>query len=68
MDAATTVCIGNGRNDTGMLKIARLGIVVVQQEGMAVAALLAADVVASNIVAALDLLLIPKRLVTTLRV
>ena len=61
------VCIGNGRNDSLMLAVAALGIVVLQEEGAAVKSLLAADVAAPDILAALDLLLQPKRLVATLR-
>jgi soluble P-type ATPase len=61
------VCIGNGRNDQLMLKRAALGVAVMQEEGGAVEALLAADVVASRITDALDLLLHPLRLTATLR-
>jgi P-type E1-E2 ATPase len=62
-----TVCIGNGRNDRLMLKEAALGIAVLEGEGAAVETVTAADVVAPNILAALDLLLRPLRLVATLR-
>ena len=62
-----TVAIGNGRNDRSMLAAAVLGIVVIEGEGAAAAALLAADVVAPGILPALDLLLNPLRLVATLR-
>ncbi len=62
-----TVCIGNGRNDRLMLKAAALGIAVLQEEGAAVESLLAADLVAPSILAALDLLLHPLRLAATLR-
>ena len=64
---ANSVAIGNGRNDALMLKEAALGIAVMQTEGAATAALLAADVVTSEIVDALDLLLHPDRLKATLR-
>lgn len=67
LNPATCVCIGNGRNDRLMLKTATLGIVVLQEEGTSVSALTAADVVCSNILAALDLLNHPDRLVATLR-
>ncbi len=67
LDPETTVCIGNGRNDRLMLKEAVLGIAVLQAEGAAMETLMAADVVAPNIVAALDLLGQPLRLVATLR-
>ena len=62
-----TVCIGNGRNDRLMLKEASLGIAVALDEGAAVEAIRAADVVCTGIDAALDLLLNPLRLVATLR-
>jgi soluble P-type ATPase len=63
----TTVCVGNGRNDRLMLLEAGLGIAVVQAEGAAVQTILAADVLAPDILAALDLLTHPLRLVATLR-
>lgn len=62
-----TVSIGNGRNDRLMLKISAIGLVVVQDEGAAVEAVLGADVVLPNISTALDLLVNPLRLVATLR-
>jgi soluble P-type ATPase len=49
-----------------MLKEAALGIAVVLGEGAAVEALLAADVAAPSIIAALELLTNPLRLVATL--
>lgn len=61
------VAIGNGRNDALMLQKAALGIAVVQTEGAAASALLAADVVTPGIIEALDLLLHPDRLRATLR-
>lgn len=63
----SAVCIGNGRNDRLMLKEAALGIAVMQKEGLALDALLAADLAVSDIVDALELLLQPLRLVATLR-
>lgn len=67
LGAARCVCIGNGRNDRLMLAHAAIGIAVVQQEGAAVETLLAARVAATDISAALGLLLNPTRLVATLR-
>jgi P-type E1-E2 ATPase len=64
---AGCVAVGNGRIDVPMLTLARLGIAVVLAEGAAGAALLAADVVCTDIRDALDLLLLPGRLVATLR-
>jgi len=63
----STVCIGNGRNDRLMLKAAALGISVIQEEGAAVEAIIAADVVSPNILDALHLLSHPLRLIATLR-
>ncbi len=63
----STVCIGNGRNDRLMLKAAALGISVIQEEGAAVEAITAADVVSPNILDALHLLSHPLRLIATLR-
>ena len=67
LGAERTACIGNGRNDSAMLGLARLGIAVVQQEGAAVESLLAADVACCDIRHALGLLLNPLRLTATLR-
>ena len=63
-----SVCaVGNGAIDAAMLRDAALAIAVLGGEGLATSALNAADVVVPNINAALDLLLIPLRLVATLR-
>ena len=61
------IAIGNGRNDQGMLRAARLGICITGPEGAAVQAVNAADIVTPDIYSALDLLLNPKRLIATLR-
>jgi soluble P-type ATPase len=62
-----TVCIGNGNNDRLMLQSAALAIAVIQQEGAALAALQACDVIVRDIADALELLLNPTRLIATLR-
>jgi soluble P-type ATPase len=59
--------VGNGANDASMLEGAALGICVIGPEGSAVDALMKADVVVTDIRAALELLLNPKRLIATLR-
>jgi P-type E1-E2 ATPase len=59
--------IGNGANDALMLREAALGIGVIGQEGCAATILKEADIVVTDIVDALELLLYPKRLVATLR-
>jgi soluble P-type ATPase len=67
LGAPSTVAIGNGMNDEGMLHEAVLGILVVGQEGAAVRSLLAADLVVTSIQDGLDLLRFPTRLIASLR-
>ncbi len=59
--------IGNGHNDFHMLKEAAVGIAVVGPEGAHPETIAAADVVCVGINQALDLLLNPKRLASTLQ-
>jgi len=61
------ISIGNGSNDALMLKSAALGIVVLQKEGASVKAIIDADIVCNNILDALDLLINPLRIASTLR-
>jgi soluble P-type ATPase len=67
LGSANSVAIGNGRNDALMMQQAALGIAVMQTEGAATAALLAAEVVTPGIIDALDLLIHLNRLKATLR-
>jgi soluble P-type ATPase len=67
LDAASTMAIGNGRNDRFMVREAALGIVVINGEGVARETLLNADVVCDNILDALAFFTEPRRLVATLR-
>ena len=62
-----TACIGNGRNDRLMLRESALGIAVILGEGAARESLEAADVVCTDILAALDLFRNPLRMTATLR-
>ena len=68
-DLDPTICaaMGNGRNDVLMLAEASLGIGLIQQEGAFPGILTTADVVSTNILNALDLLINPLRLAATLR-
>jgi len=66
LGATRTVAIGNGVDDAPMLEEAGLGICVIGKEGTSVEALKKADVVVSNILDALDLLLKPLRQKATL--
>lgn len=63
----STASIGNGRNDRIMLKKSALGIAIIQQEGASLDAVMAADIVSTSILQALDLFLNPDRLIATLR-
>jgi soluble P-type ATPase len=67
LGAGSVVSMGNGRNDGPMLKVSRLGIALVQEEGASVATLVSADIVCKEISHALALLIHPERLVATLR-
>lgn len=67
LGAATVVAIGQGANDAEMLAEAAIGIVVLGEEGLAVEALVRADLVMTNIYEALNLLEFPARLVASLR-
>ena len=67
LGAAETIAVGNGRNDRLMLKTAKLGILVIQQEGAAGTALGNADIIVPDILSALKLFFEPKRLIASLR-
>lgn len=67
VDPAVTATIGNGQNDQAMFSASALAIAVLGQEGVCVKSLLAADIVVSSPLDAMELLLKPKRLVATLR-
>jgi soluble P-type ATPase len=60
-------CIGNGRNDRLMLRMAGVGIAVLQAEGASAEAVAAADLLVPSVTAALDLFLQPRRLMASLR-
>jgi len=67
LGAEKCIAVGNGFNDHLMLRDARLGIGVIQAEGAAAATLQHADIICTDICAALDLFLKPQRLYATLR-
>jgi len=62
-----TVSMGNGVNDRLMLKASALGVAVIQGEGAAFETIASADVVCTDILSALSLLIHPLRLIATLR-
>ena len=61
------VAIGNGNNDTLMLKNAKLGIAVSGEEGLSSKACFNSDIIAKNIDSAIDMILNEKRIIATLR-
>ncbi len=67
LGSAGVVAVGNGMNDVGMLKEAALAITVMDQEGLAVAALMASQVVTDSVYEALEMLKHTTRLIATLR-
>lgn len=67
LGAGKVVAVGNGRNDSLMLKDAALGLAVIHGEGGCSAAVLASDIVFSHICDGLDCLLKTNRIRATLR-
>lgn len=67
LGADTVVALGQGANDAEMLRLAALGICVMSLEGAASETLLAADLLMPDILAALELLDKPLRIVASLR-
>jgi soluble P-type ATPase len=67
LGAESVFAIGNGRNDRKMLAAAAVGVALVQGEGASAETIAEADIVAPGVVAALELLRYPKRLIATLR-
>ena len=67
LGAQNTLCVGNGANDELMLKHAAVGIAVQQEEGLATAALFAADLVVKDVLDVFAMLKTPERIMATLR-
>ncbi|MBF7096293.1 HAD family hydrolase [Alkalibacter mobilis] len=67
LGAERTVAIGNGYNDEGMLKTAKIAICIVGGEGCSNRTLQNSDLVVTDIVDALELFIYPERLKATLR-
>ncbi len=67
LGAEGVVALGQGANDALMLKEAAIGICILSGEGTATEALLSADLIAPDVLTALDLLLHPIRMVASLR-
>ncbi|MEO2151493.1 MAG: HAD family hydrolase, partial [Thermococcus sp.] len=64
---APYVAVGNGNNDVAMLEKAELAFCVIGREGASVDALLASDVVVTDVRDAIEMLLNEKKLIATLR-
>jgi len=67
LGAEHSAAVGQGANDSLMLKEARIGICILSEEGSALETLLQADMVVPDIVSALKILNHPARLVASLR-
>jgi P-type E1-E2 ATPase len=67
MGPEKVIALGNGNNDRRMLKSAKVGIAVTEEEGCAVEAIMAADIHVRSAISALTLLLNPLRFKATLR-
>ncbi|WP_099211650.1 HAD family hydrolase [Thermococcus henrietii] len=64
---APYAAVGNGNNDVAMLEKAELAFCVIGREGASVDALLASDVVVTDVKDAIEMLLNEKKLIATLR-
>jgi P-type E1-E2 ATPase len=62
-----TIAVGNGNNDALMLKEAKLGIALLEAEGLSVKTLKNADLLCRNIIEVFELLQNPRKLIATLR-
>jgi len=67
LGANRVVALGNGRNDRKLFGAAALSVGLIQEEGIAAATLLEADILATSITDALDLLASPDRIKAMLR-
>jgi soluble P-type ATPase len=67
LGADKVVAFGNGNNDVGMLKAARVGIAVCLKEGCSSESIKASEILVRSPIDAIDLFLFPKRLIATLR-
>ena len=63
-----TLSVGNGFNDSDLLKQSILGVAVIQDEGLCMDALLSADIVCKSVMDVFSYLEKPNRLKATLRV
>ena len=62
-----TLAVGNGKNDKLMLKEAIVGVALIQDEGVCVETMLAADIACKSIIDVFQYFKTPNRLIATLR-
>lgn len=67
LGAEYVISFGNGKNDRYMLKVSKIGVAVLLDEGCAIEAIKSADILVKDINDAFDLLLDNNRLKATLR-
>ncbi len=67
LQADTCAVIGNGLIDLQLIQRVKIGIVVLQGEGVHAKTFLAADIIVPNVNDALDLFIDEQRLIATLR-
>ncbi|NJE84327.1 HAD family hydrolase [Thermococcus sp. CX2] len=67
MSYGSYIAIGNGNNDVAMLESAELAFCVIGPEGATIDALLASDIVVTDVKDAIAMLLNEKKLIATLR-
>ena len=67
LGAEHVICFGNGYNDSLMLKNAAIGVAILEGEGVSINALQSADILCRSIYDAFGLIMVPQRLVATLR-
>ena len=67
LNASKLIAVGNGNNDSLMLKAARIGVCILQNEGASSKALFNSDIILKDINDFFDMLRNSKRLIATLR-
>lgn len=67
LGASNVIAVGNGNNDSLMLKTAKIGVCILQEEGASSKAIVNSDLVLKNINDFFEMLKKPKRFVATLR-
>jgi len=67
LNPSITIAVGNGRNDSNMLKKSCLGIAVVGNEGAAAETIASSNLVVANIFTVFDILADSRKLIATLR-